>query len=110
VLSIGREGRYTRIVALAAQTCATIAAFAGCEQRRCVQLFGYVARCYETIGEIGYTETAAHERLRSALNGMLRGADFAAAIREGQCFDDDAAVHAALLCVDHATGAGAATA
>jgi predicted ATPase/transcriptional regulator with XRE-family HTH domain len=109
-LQIGREGRFHRIVVLAVQTCATIAALAGRDQRRCVQLFGYVHHRYATIGEIGYTETAAHDHLRSALSGILPASDYADAIREGEAFDDETAIEAAVACVEHVTAAGAATA
>jgi predicted ATPase/transcriptional regulator with XRE-family HTH domain len=109
-LQIGRDGGYTRMVVLAAQTCATIAALAGREKRRCVQLFGYVTRRYETIGEIGYTETAAHARLRSVLSEILPDSEYAVAIREGESFDDETAIGAALRCLEEATRVGAATA
>lgn len=98
-LHIATEGRYTRFIVLAAQTCATIAAIDGREKRLCAQLFGYVQRRYETIGEIGYTEAAAHEALRAAVAGVLREPEYAEAIREGEAFDDDAATDAAIRCV-----------
>jgi predicted ATPase/transcriptional regulator with XRE-family HTH domain len=97
-LRIGSEGSYRRFIALAAQTCATIAALGGHEKRRCLQILGYVARRYGEIGEIGYTETTAHDRLRSALTGPLREREYASAIREGEAFDDEAAIDAALTC------------
>ncbi len=98
-LHIATEGRYTRFIVLAAQTCATIAAIDGREKRTCAQLFGYVHRRYETIGEIGYTEAAAHEALRAAVAELLREPEYAEAIREGEAFDDDAATDAAIRCV-----------
>ncbi len=109
-MQIGREGRYTRIAVLAVQTCATIGAHAGGDKRRCVQLLGYVARRYPTIGDIGFTEEAAHERLRSVLIGVLPASVFADAIREGEAFDDETAIEAALSCVERAATAGAASA
>jgi predicted ATPase/transcriptional regulator with XRE-family HTH domain len=99
-LQIGGEGGHARIVALAAQTCATIAALHGREKRGCVELLGYVTRRYDAIGEIGFTETAAHERLRSALVGILPPSVYADAIRIGKTFDDDKAIAVALRCLE----------
>ncbi len=98
-LGIATEGRYTRFVVLAAQTCATIAALYGREKRRCAQLFGYVARHYGTIGEIGYTETAAHEAFKKAIHELLEVPAYAEAIREGEGFDDNTAIDVATCCV-----------
>jgi hypothetical protein len=98
-LGIAAEGRYTRFVVLAAQTCATIAALDGREKRRCAQLFGYVTHRYETIGEIGYTEAAAHEAFKSAAAELLQEPEHAHAISEGEGFDDDTAIEAAMRCV-----------
>jgi tetratricopeptide (TPR) repeat protein len=98
-LRIGREGAYRRFIALAAQTCATIAALEGREVRCCAQVLGYVSHRYGSIGEIGYTETSAQNRLRSALTGRLSDDEFARAIREGEAFDDEAAIETALRCV-----------
>jgi tetratricopeptide (TPR) repeat protein len=95
-LRIGREGAYRRFIALAAQTCATIAALEGREVRCCAQVLGYVSHRYGSIGEIGYTETSAQDRLRSALTGRLSDDEFARAIREGEAFDDEAAIETAL--------------
>ena len=97
-LQIGRDHYYSRIIVIAAQTCATIAALAGLEQRRCVEILGFVARRYETIGAIGFTERAAHEMLRTAVSGFLPPADYAEAIRAGEAFDDDSAILAAMEC------------
>ncbi len=98
-LGIAREIGNTRFVVLAAQTCATIAAREGREKRRCAQLFGYVTCRYGAIGEIGYTETAAHEAFKRAVDEVPQEPDYAHAIREGEAFDDEAAIVAALECV-----------
>jgi hypothetical protein len=101
-LQIGRESRSVRVIALAAQTCATIAALAGREGQVCAQLFGYVARRYATVGlvEVGATEVNAHDRLRTLVTGMLPSSDMADSVREGERFDDEAAIAAALRCID----------
>jgi tetratricopeptide (TPR) repeat protein len=98
-LEIAAEGRYTRFIVLAAQTCATIAALDGREKKRCAQLFGYVTHRYGTIGEIGFTETAAHEAFKSAAAELLKEPEYAHAVREGEVFDDDTAIDAAMQCV-----------
>jgi len=98
-LAIAGESHLTRFIVLAAQTCATIAALEGRERRRCAQLFGYVARRYGTIGEIGFTETAAHEAFKSAAAELLQEPEHAHAISEGEGFDDDTAIDAAMRCV-----------
>jgi predicted ATPase/transcriptional regulator with XRE-family HTH domain len=104
-LHIGRDGNFTRMIVLAIQTCATIAAHSGCEKQRCAQLFGYVARRYDRIGHNEYTETSAHELLRNALTGLAES-ERAKAFREGESFDDATAIEAALQCIEglHALG------
>jgi tetratricopeptide (TPR) repeat protein len=109
-LQIGRDGNFTRIIVLAVQTCATIAARTGCEKQRCAQLFGYVARRYDRIGLNEYTETSAHERFTAVVDAMLSKFDRTAAIREGEMFDDEMAIDAALQCLAHARTAEAASA
>jgi predicted ATPase/transcriptional regulator with XRE-family HTH domain len=98
-LQIGRSGNFTRMIVLAVQTCATIAALADCENETSAQLFGYVARRYDRIGVNEYTETTAHERLRNALRA-LSPSEVASAIREGEAFDDATAIEAALRCIE----------
>ncbi len=98
-LAIAGESHLTRFIVLAAQTCATIAALEGREKRRCAQLFGYVTRRYGTIGEIGFTETAAHEAFKIAAAELLQEPKCAEAIQEGGAFDDDTAIDAAMRCV-----------
>jgi predicted ATPase/transcriptional regulator with XRE-family HTH domain len=97
-LEIAAEGRYTRFVVLAAQTCATIAALDGREKRRCAHVFGYVSLRYKAIGEIGYTEAAAHKALCDAVHEILLEPKYAEYIRAGEECDDDAAIDAALRC------------
>jgi predicted ATPase len=105
-IDIGRDGNFSRTLVLAIQTCATVAALAGREKRRCANLLGYVSRRYDRIGENEYTETAAHDRLRSVVTAWTREFDVAAAVREGESFDDETAIDAALRCSEYANGAG----
>ncbi len=104
-LEIGRDGNFTRTIVLAVQTCATIAAIAGCEKRHCAQLFGYVASRYDRIGDNEYTEITAHERLGVALSGILSEAEFTDAIREGEAFDEATAIETAMQCIERASTA-----
>jgi predicted ATPase/DNA-binding XRE family transcriptional regulator len=105
-LEIGRVGTFARAIVLAVQTCATIAALGGRQTRRCAQLFGYVAHRYDRIGENEQTETVAHERLREAVRATMAEHDVSTAVREGEAFDDEAAIEAALRCIECAPEAG----
>ncbi len=111
-LQIGRESRSVRIIAIAVQTCATIAAFDGREKRRCAQLLGFVARRFGMIGEIEVekTEAAGHKRLHEAVNELLPQSELADAIREGESFDEATAIDVALECVERAKTPDAASA
>ncbi len=111
-LHIGRESRSIRIIAIAVQTCATIAAFEGREKRRCAQLLGFVARRFGMIGEIEVekTEAAGHKRLQEAVNELLPESELANAIREGESFDEATAIDVALQCVEQARTPDAASA